>query len=113
MHTDIHAHFAELEEAIESTAVPKDRKEVIGNFIKRLPGLYTKYCQTTESRYFVEITGIVQAVLKDLEACPEAQKLDAAFREKLRLLHEEVGLGKLPLKSAPPPPKPKKTPKKK
>jgi hypothetical protein len=46
---------------------------------------------------------VVQAVLKDLEACPEARKLDAAFRAKLSLLHEESGVRKLALKSAPPP----------
>ena len=46
---------------------------------------------------------MVEVVLKELEACPEARKLDAAFRAKLSLLHEESGVPKLTLKSAPPP----------
>ena len=42
-------------------------------------------------------------MLKDLEACPEAQKLDAAFRDGLRDLHEQLGLPRLALKALPAP----------
>ena len=113
MHESIRAHFKDLEDAVRTTAVPADRKDVIAGCVKRLSALYAKFRETSESRYGDEITRVVQAVLKDLEACPEARKLDAAFREKLRLLHEELGVPKLTLRPAPPPPGPKKTRKKK
>jgi hypothetical protein len=112
MHADIQAHFRELEDAVRTTSVPADRKEVIAGSVRRLSALYARFRETDESRYGDEITRLVQGVLKDLEACPEARKLAAAFREKLRLLHEELGLPQLALKSAPPPPGPKKTRKK-
>ena len=113
MHESIQTHFQDLEEAVRSTAVPSDRREAIAGLVGRLPALYTQFRDTNDSRWGEEITRVVQAVLKDLEACPEARKLDAAFRTKLSLLHEELGVPKLTLKSAPPPPGPKKTRKKK
>ena len=102
-----------MEKAVRSTAVPADRREVIAGLVRRLPALYTQFRETNESRWGEEITRVVQAVLKDLEACPESRKLDAAFRAKLSLLHEELGVPKLALKSVPKPPGPKKTRKKK
>jgi hypothetical protein len=111
MHAEIQMHFQTLVDDVQETALPADRKEVFAGSIQRLSALYIKFRQADESRYFDEITRLVQALLKDLEVCPEAQKLDADFREKLRLLHEELGLPKLALKSTPPP-KPKKARKK-
>jgi hypothetical protein len=112
MHERIKAHFRELEEDVRTTTVPADRKEAIAGSVKRLSALYTKFRETNDSRYGDEITRLVQGVLKELDACPEARRLDAAFRGKLRLLHEELGVPQLALKSAPPPPGPKKTRKK-
>jgi hypothetical protein len=109
MHESIQTHFKDLEEAVRSTAVPPERQEVIAGLVRRLPALYTKFRETNDSRCGDEISRVVQAVLKDLEACPQARKLDAAFRAKLWLLHEELGVPKLTLKAAPPPPSPKKT----
>jgi hypothetical protein len=108
MHGAIREHFTELKEAVRRTTIPADRQEAIAGAVKRLSALYTSFRETNESRYGDEITRLVQAVLKDLEACPEARKLDAAFREKLRLLHEELGVPALALKPAPPPPGSKK-----
>ena len=113
MHESIRTHFKDLEEAVRSTGVPADRREAIAGLVRRLPALYTQFRETNDSRWGEEITRVVQAVLKELEACPEARKLDAAFRAKLSLLHEELGVPKLTLKSAPKPPSPKKTRKKK
>ena len=113
MHESIQTHYKDLEAAVRSTAVPADRREVIAGLVRRLPALYTQFRETNESRWGEEITRVVQAVLKELEACPEARKLDAAFRAKLSLLHEELGVPKLTLKSAPKPPGPKKARKKK
>jgi len=111
MHAEIQMHFQALLDDVQDTPLSNDRKEVFAGAIQRLSALYIKFREGDESRYFDEITRQVQALLKDLEACPEAQKLDADFREKLRLLHEELGLPKLALKSTPAP-KVKKTRKK-
>jgi len=112
MHADIRAHFQELVDAVQATAIPAERQEVLAGAVKRLAALYPQFRQTNESRYGAEITAVVQGVLKELEACPEASQLDAAFRAKLHRLHEELGLPPLALKAVRPPPVPKKTRKK-
>ena len=93
--------------------LPEDRRDAIAGAVRQLPALYLKLRETNESRYADAIARLVQTVLKDLEACPEARTLDAPFREKLRLLHEELGVPQLALKAAPPPPGLKKPRKKK
>jgi hypothetical protein len=108
MHDLIQAHFAALQAAIEDTTVTDERKRLIAAFLGRLGNLYTRYRETNASRYGDEITSLVQAMLRELESCPEARKLDAQFREGLHALHEELGIPKLPLKPAPVPPKPRK-----
>jgi hypothetical protein len=113
MQPDIQAHFQDLEHAVRATAVPPDRREVIAGSVRQLSALYTKFRQTNDSRYGDEITRLVQGILSELQACPEARKLEAAFREKLRLLHEEAGVPPLALKPAPPAPGTKKARKKK
>ena len=113
MDESIRTHFKDLEEAVRTTTVPADRREVMAGLVRRLPALYTQFRETNDSRCGDEITRVVQAVLKDLEGCPEARKLDAVFREKLRLLHEQLGVPKLVLKAAPPAPSSKKARKKK
>jgi hypothetical protein len=112
MHPTIQAHFQELEDALRATAVPTDRREVIAGCVRRLATLYTQSRQTNDSRYGEELTRLVQGILKELQACPEARKLEAAFRAKLRLLHEEAGVPPLALKPAPPAPGAKKARKK-
>jgi hypothetical protein len=109
MHENMQAHFKALENAVKKTAIPADRQEVIATSIRRLPALYKEFRQTYESRYGNEITRVVQSLLKELEACPKAQKLDADFRVGLRLLHEELGLPALTLKAPAPRIKPLKT----
>jgi hypothetical protein len=113
MHPDIQAHFQDLEHAVRAMAVPADRREVIAGSVRQLSGLYTNFRQTNDSRYGDEITRLVQGILSELQACPEARKLEAAFRAKLRLLHEEAGVPRLALKPVPPVPGPKKARKKK
>jgi hypothetical protein len=108
MHDRIQAHFAALQAAIENTNITDERKRFVATFLAKLGDLYTKYRETNASRYGDEITSVVQAILKALEPCPEAQKLDAEFRAQLHELHEELGIPKLPLKPAPVPPKPRK-----
>ncbi len=112
MHASVNAHFQALEKAVGTTAIADDRKHIIATRIGRLAGLYTKFGEANESRYFDEINGLVQLLLRELEACPKAQKLDATFREKLKSLHEELGLPPLSLKPPPAPPSEKKASKK-
>ena len=112
MHEAIQAHFQGLEDALRTTAVPADRQEVIAASVQRLAALYAQFRQTNDGRYGEQISRLVQGVLNDLQACPQARKMDAPFREGLRLLHEELGVPGLTLKPAPPPPSPRKARKK-
>jgi hypothetical protein len=109
MHETIQAHFQALADAVVPTAIPADRQQVITNSIQRLSKLYAQFRETNESRYGEEITRVVQSVLNELETCPEARKLDAAFRAKLRLLHDQLGVPGLALKPQAAAPKPRKT----
>jgi hypothetical protein len=108
MQDHIQAHFAALLTALDSTTVTDERKKLVAGFLARLGALYTRFRETNASRYGDEIASIVQAILRELEACPEARKLDAEFRGGLHALHEEFGIPKLALKPAPVPPKSRK-----
>ena len=112
MHEAIQAHFQELAHAVETTAIPADRQQVLKTSINGLAKLYTQFRETNESRYGKEITRVVQAVLRELETCPQARKLDADFREKLRLLHDRLGVPGLVLKPQAAAPKTRNTRKK-
>ncbi len=112
MHADMQAHFKKLEDAVQATAVPDGRKQFIATSVGKLAALYVKFRETSESRYGDEITRLVQWILDELQACPEARKLDADFREGLRLLHEQLGLPGLTLKLPAAAPKPPRTRKK-
>ena len=59
MHETIQRHFQALEDAVQTTTVPADRKAVIAGSIKRLSALYTKFRETNDSRYGDEITRLV------------------------------------------------------
>ena len=109
MHEAVQAHFQTLQDAVETTAITTERKHINAGRIGRLADLYARFREGHESRYFDEINGLVRLVLRELEACPKAQNLDAAFRDKLMLLHEELGLPPLSLKSPPTPRATKKT----
>lgn len=110
MNDQIQTHFDALKTAIEPTGLTPERKHFVSTAIDKLAELYTRYRETNASRYGDEIARIVQQILRELEACPEARTLDAAFRAGLHTLHEDLGIPKLALKAAPPPPKaPRKT----
>ena len=106
MHDMIQTHFAALQSVIEPTALTDERKQFVSTAIGKLTELYQRFRETNASRYGDEIARIVQSILRELEACPEARKLDASFRAGLHQLHEDLGIPKLTLKAAPPPPKP-------
>jgi len=105
MHKKIQTHFDGLKSVIEPTTMTEQRKLFVSTAIDKLAELYARYRETNASRYGDEIARIVQSILRELEACPEASKLDAGFRAGLHNLHEDLGIPKLALKAAPPPPK--------
>ena len=109
MHETIQAHFESLEAAIRKTTLPPDRKQYIATSIGKLAALYTQFRETNASRYGDEITRLVQAVLRELEASPEARELDLNFRNGLKGLHEDLGIPALALKPQPAPPKARKS----
>ncbi|MEI7686762.1 MAG: hypothetical protein WCL32_17220 [Planctomycetota bacterium] len=106
MHDMIQTHLTALQAAIVPTALTEQRKLFVDTAIGKLTELYQRFRETNASRYGDEIARVVQSILRELEACPEARKLDAEFRAGLHQLHEDLGIPKLALKAAPPPPKP-------
>src|SRR5436190_17906810 len=108
MHDHIRTHFAAIESALAKTTILEPRQQAISDLIVKLPPLYTQYRETNSSRFGDEITRIVQALIREMDTCPEAKKLEAEFREGLHRLHEDLGIPKLPIK-APPVPKSRKT----
>jgi hypothetical protein len=107
MHDRIRHLFAALEAAVDETSVTPERKAFISVWVVKLHDLYGQFRETNSSRFGDEITRLVQQILRELEACPEARKLDADFRAGLHELHEELGIPRVALKPAPVPPKPK------
>ena len=102
MHEALHAHFQALQDALETTTISTESRQINAGRMGRLADIYTRFGENHESRYIEEMSRLVRLVLRELEGCPKAQALDAPFRDKLRLLHEELGLPALNLKSSSP-----------
>jgi hypothetical protein len=112
MHEKIRSHFAELQSALEGTTLSDERKQAVARSVAKLPHLYSQFRETNISRFGDEITQLVQLVLSQLEECPTATKLTEEFRRGLHVLHEDLGVPKLPLKPLRSPSKPRKGSKK-
>ena len=112
MNEAIHKELAALEKRVQAAAITDTCKQTALWCTKQLPALYTKFGLTNESRYGDEISRLVQALLKELQdgtASPEAQKLGASIADRFRLVHEQLGLPVLNLKSPrPAAPRPRK-----
>jgi len=95
----LEAQLGALADEVRAALIPSDGKHTVLWCLESLPTLYTKFCQTSESRYGHEITRLVQAVFKELlqrkPISPEAQQLAASIAKRLRLLHEQLGLPEL------------------
>jgi hypothetical protein len=108
----LRAHLGALEDEVQATAIPGGCKHSVAWCIGQLPPLYTLFRQTNESRYGEEIARLFQCVLKELTkgetACPKAQQLAASIPGRLQLLHEQLGLPRLDLKSPGPSPRARK-----
>ncbi len=108
----IQTHLKSLEDAVQATAIPADRKQTALWCIRQLPALYTLSCQTGEGRHDDEITRLVQGLMQQLTTdgatCPESQKLAAGIPDGFRRLHQRLGLSFLSLKLPAPLPSPRK-----
>jgi len=108
----IRAHLQALEDAVEATAIPADRKQTALWCLRQLPALYALSYETGESRHDDEITRLVKGLIQQLTTagatCPESQKLAASIPGSFRLLHQRLGLAFLSLKAPAPPPSPRK-----
>ena len=95
----LRAHLEALADEVRAAAIPNDGKQTVLWCLAPLPTLYAQFRQTSESRYGHEITRRVQAVFKELlqgkPVCPAAQQLAASIANRLRLLHEQLGLPEL------------------
>jgi hypothetical protein len=95
-------HLAALGKEVGAAAIPGDCKHSVVWCIGQLPALYAKFRQTSESRYGEQITRLGRAVQKALAESrpvgPGAQQLAVSITDRLRLLHEQVGLPGLGLK---------------
>jgi hypothetical protein len=103
MHEALRAHFQALQDALETTTISTEGKQINATRMGRLAVLYTRFGESHESRYLEEMSGLVRLVLRELEGCPKAQALDPPFRDTLTILHEELGVPALNLKSPSPP----------
>jgi hypothetical protein len=99
----LRAELEALGADVRTATIPSDHQHTTAWCLGQLPALYAKFRQTRETRYGDEITRLVQAVLKALvdskAVCPEAPKLAAGITERLRRLHEQLGLPGLGLKT--------------
>ena len=99
----LQAQLEALADEVRAAAIPSDGKQTVLWCLEPLPTLYAQFRQTSESRYGHEITRRVQAVFKELfqckPICPEALQLAANIANRLRLLHEQLGLPELNVQS--------------
>jgi hypothetical protein len=106
----LRAPLEALADEVRAAAIPDGGKHTALWCVGQLAALYAKFRQTGESRYGDEITRLVQGVLKELskggKGFPGAPQLAASITERLRLLHERLGLPGLGLKP-PAAPKPR------
>lgn len=110
MDDGLQAKLALLEDDIQAAVIPSDCKATVAWCFGKLPPLYGKFCQTNESRYGDEITRFVQAMLRELtkgdKVSRAARELAVTITERLRSLHQKLGIAGLGLKTPEPAPTP-------
>ncbi len=98
----LQAQLAAVASKIQSAAISPECKQTMTWCFQQLPKLYAKFQQTNENRYGEEISRLVRGMLKELgdgsTASSEARGLAVTITNRLRLLHEQVGLPALPSK---------------
>jgi hypothetical protein len=102
MQEPLQAQLAVLGKGIQAAAMTESCRRTAAWCVGRLPGLYTRFQQTNESRYGDDITRIVQALLDELTGSektrPGTRQLADQITDQFRLLHETFGLPRLHLK---------------
>jgi hypothetical protein len=102
MQERLQGQLSALGKSIQAAAMSEGCRQTAAWCIGRLPGLYSKFQQTNESRYGDEITRIVQALLDELtnseKSRPGGRQLADQVAGQFRLLHETFGLPRLHLK---------------
>ena len=99
----IQVQLGALADEVQAAKISSDSKHTALWCIEQLPILYAKFGQTNESRYGDEITRLVKGVLKPLvqskSTSSDGQTLAVNISNRLRLLHEQLGLPELNLHS--------------
>jgi hypothetical protein len=102
MQERLQAQLAALGKGVQAAAMSEGCRQTAAWCVGRLPGLYSKFQQTNESRYGDEITRIVQALLNELsdseKTRPGGRQLADQITDQFRLLHETFGLPRLHLR---------------
>ena len=95
----VQAHLATLEAEVRASALSAGGQHTALWCLGQLPPRYAQYRQTRESRYGEEITRLVCGLLKGITegGGSPAQLLATRLLDRLRLLHEELGLPALGL----------------
>src|SRR5215470_14853740 len=90
------AHLADLEDEVRAATLSEGGQHTALWCLGQLLPRYAQYCQTRESRYGEEITRLVRGLLKGITegpgGGPSAQRLAKRILDRLRILHEHLGL---------------------
>src|SRR5262245_52206911 len=101
------AHLAALEAEVRAAALSEAGQHTALWSLRQLLPRYAQYHQTRESRYGEEITRLVRGLLKGITegpgGGPSVQRLAKRILDRLRILHEQLGLPGLGLPAPKPP----------
>jgi hypothetical protein len=97
MDEELQARLAALADEVRVAAGPDGRLHTAVWCVGQLPGLYSRFRATNESRYGEEIARLVRAALKELAGggAPGDVDLASGVAGRLRLLHQEFGIPRL------------------
>jgi hypothetical protein len=103
MNEALHTQLAWIGDKVRAAAIPADSKESALWCVGQLPALYIRLDETCESRFGDEIARLVQVTLKLLlnvkKTTPALEQLAADIPDRLRNVHEKLGIPALTLKT--------------
>jgi hypothetical protein len=92
----VQADLAALEAEVRTAALSEGGKHTALWYLGQLLPMYAQYRQTRESRYGEEITRLVRGLLKGItegpSGGPSVQHLATRILDRLKILHEQLGL---------------------
>jgi hypothetical protein len=96
MDESVQAHLAALGDEVRAAALSEGGQHTALWCLGQLLPRYAQYQQSRESRYGEEISRLVRGLLKGIAEVPRggppAQDLATRIMDRLRLLHEQLGL---------------------